>query len=418
MISDQSTTITGTQEAYVWIWLPSETQAVVIGRLYDAGESPQRYFFTYGRSYLERPNAIPVSPLELPLERGPQEPQGLNRIPGCLRDGGPDAWGRRVLESTYGETSLTELDYLLLSRSDRIGALDFQAASSNYRPRTTTPVTMGDLLQAAELVEKRQPLPPELEQAALHGSSVGGARPKALIEDGQKRFIAKFNTSTDTYDVVRAEFVAMRLAKTCGLDVAEVLLEHCMDKVVLLVERFDRVNEAGRLSRKHMLSALSLMLLDEMEARYASYIELADLVRQRFVAPQASLRELFARISFNILIGNTDDHARNHAAFWDGDSLALTPAYDICPQGRAGGEATQAMDIGGTRGRMSTLDNVRSVCHHFMLSREDATILINQQQQLIRENWKSICDEAEMAAGERARLWERAILNPFCFEGW
>ena len=115
----------------------------------------------------------------------------------------------------------------------------------------------------------------------------------------------------------------MRLAKTCGLDVAEVLLEHCMDKVVLLVERFDRVNEAGRLSRKHMLSALSLMLLDEMEARYASYIELADLVRQQFVAPEASLSELFARISFNILLGNTDDHARNHAVFWDGDSRKL-----------------------------------------------------------------------------------------------
>ena len=418
MTSDQSTTVSGAQEAYVWMWLPSETQPVVIGRLYDAGESPQRYFFTYGRSYLERPNAIPLSPYELPLERGPQEPQGLNRFPCCIRDGGPDAWGRRVLENTFGETSLTELDYFLLSRSDRIGALDFQASSSNYHPRTTAPATMENLLQAAELVEQRQPLPPELEQAALHGSSVGGARPKALIENGQKRFIAKFSTSTDTYDVVRAEFVAMRLAKMCGLDVAEVLLERCMDTVVLLVERFDRVNKTGRLSRKHMLSALSLMLLNEMEARYASYIELADLVRQRFVAPEASLRELFTRISFNILVGNTDDHARNHAAFWDGDSLALTPAYDICPQGRAGGETTQAMDIGGKRGKMSTLDNVRSVCGHFLLSHEDATSLINQQHHIIQESWKSTCDEAELAAGERARLWERAILNPFCFEGW
>jgi serine/threonine-protein kinase HipA len=184
MTSDQPTTVSGAQEAYVWMWLPNQTQPVVIGHLYDAGESPQRYFFTYGRSYLERPNAMPLSPYELPLKRGPQEPQGLNRIPCCIRDGGPDAWGRRVLESTYGETSLTELDYFLLSRSDRIGALDFQAFSSNYHPRTSAPVTMENLLQAAELVEKRQPLPPELEQAALHGSSVGGARPKVLIENG------------------------------------------------------------------------------------------------------------------------------------------------------------------------------------------------------------------------------------------
>ena len=409
---------TGAKEAYVWIWLPGKTDPVVAGRLYDSGDSPQRYFFTYGRSYLERPDAIPLSPYELPLQRGPQEPQGMNIMPGCLRDGGPDSWGRRVLENNYGETSLAELDYFLLSRSDRIGALDFQESSSIYQPRTTTPVTMDHLQQAAEIVEKRQPMPPELVQAALHGSSVGGARPKALIEHQEQHFIAKFSTSTDTYDIVKAEFIAMRLAKACGLDVAEVLLTRSMDKDVLLVKRFDRVVEDNQLFRKHMLSALSLMLLDSMEARYASYIELADRVRQRFVAPETSLHELFARMSFNILVGNTDDHARNHAAFWDGTSLALTPAYDICPQGRAGGEATQAMDIGGTGGRISTLDNARSVCDRFMLTSENATSLINQQKQIIREHWKLVCDEAKLPTGERDRLWGGPVLNPFCFEGW
>src|SRR5690554_6511118 len=96
-----------------------------------------------------------------------------------------------------------------------------------------------------------------------------------------------------------------------------------------------------------MVSALTLFGLDEMMARYASYEELTDIIRQRFDEPKATLRELYGRLVFNILCGNTDDHARNHAAFWDGKRLQLTPAYDICPQNRTGNEATQAMLITG-----------------------------------------------------------------------
>lgn len=91
-----------------------------------------------------------------------------------------------------------------------------------------------------------------------------------------------------------------------------------------------------------MLSGLSLLGLDEMEAKYARYPLLADLIRKSFTDPQGSLKELFSRLIFNVLIGNTDDHARNHAAFWDGDYLCFTPAYDLCPQLRVGREATQA----------------------------------------------------------------------------
>jgi serine/threonine-protein kinase HipA len=417
MISESKHT-TGAQEAYVWIWLPGEIEPVVAGRLYDAGASPQRYFFTYGRSYLGHPNAIPLSPFELPLQRGPQEPKGMSIMPACLRDGAPDAWGRRVLENQYGETGLAEMDYFLLSRSDRIGALDFQSSSSEYAERASEPAQMEQLLEAAEMVEKRQPLPAELERALFRGTSVGGARPKALIEQGEKQFIAKFSLSSDTYDIVKAEFVAMKLAEKCGLDVAPVSLQRSMNKDVLLVERFDRVISGNNRVRQHMLSALSMMLLDAMEARYASYRELADLIRQRFVNPQDSLRELFARLCFNILIGNTDDHARNHAAFWDGENLSLTPAFDICPQSRVGGEVSQAMTIGGHRGDLSTLDNARSVCQHFMLSRDEATDLIDRQVQTVKDEWNSACDAADLAQGERDRLWGGAVLNTFCMEDW
>jgi len=406
------------KEAFVWLWLPGETKPVVAGRLYDAGTSPRQFSFTYGRSYLKRQNAIPLSPFELPLQTGAQETAGMGIIPSCLRDASPDSWGRRILESRFNETGLNELDYLLLSGSDRIGALDFQTNSSIYLPRDMDHPQLDELMRAAEIVEQRQPLPPELENALMRGTSVGGARPKALLDKGPDKYIAKFSSSADTYDAVKAEFIAMTLASRCGLETAPVSLVRSMHKDVILVERFDRTATANGTSRKLMLSALSLLQLDEMEARHASYIDLADLVRQRFTRPRSTLHELFRRIAFNILLGNTDDHARNHAAFWDGQDLTLTPAYDICPQPRTGGEASQAMLISGKRGNLATLDNICSVCDRFLLATDEATALINELKAMVESEWENVCDLAQLPEGERQRLWGSAVFNPFCFENW
>jgi serine/threonine-protein kinase HipA len=186
-------------EVYVWIWLPNEIEPVVAGLLSRAGSA---LVFNYGRSYLERDNAIPIYEPELPLKSGILPlPAGLS-MPSSLRDAAPDAWGRRVIiNRKFGHKGaaidlgqLDELTYLIESGSDRIGALDFQRSATVYEPRQAGGASLDDLLMAAERVEAGVP----------------------------------------------------------------------------------------------------------------------------------------------ILCGNTDDHARNHAAFWDGTTLMLTPAYDICPQGRAG----------------------------------------------------------------------------------
>ncbi len=128
------------------------------------------------------------------------------------------------------------------------------------------------------------------------------------------------------------------------------------------------------------------------------------------------MRELFARIVFNILSGNTDDHARNHAAFWDDRSLSLTPAYDICPQGRAGREATQAMLIDGDR-RLSQLSLCLDAAPHFVLSRDEATAIAAGQIASIKRNWQTVCDEAALTTVDRDLFWRRQFLNPFAFEG-
>lgn len=401
--------------AFVWIWLPGSPVPVVAGRIEKHGPL---HHFTYGRSYRERDDATALSPFELPLQPGSFEPVGMHTIHSCLRDAAPDAWGRRVVGYTYPELAADELDYLLLSGSDRIGALDFQASATEYVPREADHPTLDDLLAAAELLEANRPLPPELERALLQGTSVGGARPKALIDHGGKHFIAKFSSTTDVYPVVKAEYIAMRLAALAGLSVAPVSLASSLGKDVLMIERFDREDTAIGKARRSMLSGLSLLELNEMEARYASYSDLADRVRQRFTEPQATLMELYQRLVFNVLVGNTDDHARNHSAFWDGKQLSLTPAYDICPQLRTGQEATQAMNIGGVAGNAVTLTNVLSVCGKFQLHEPDARAMTEQLIAAVEDNWVRVCNEADLATIELDRLWGRALLNPYCLLDW
>jgi len=166
-----------------------------------------------------------------------------------------------------------------------------------------------------------------------------------------------------------------------------------------------------------MVSALTLFGLDEMQARYASYADLAEMIRARFTEPQATLRELYARLVFNVLVGNTDDHARNHAAFWDGAQLTLTPAYDICPQSRSGRESNQAMLIEGAD-RSSRLEVCRISANRYLLSGAEAKEIIDGQVQAIIDAWREVCDQAQLSEVDRAFLWRRQFLNDFAFEGY
>ncbi len=193
----------------------------------------------------------------------------------------------------------------------------------------------------------------------------------------------------------------MRLVKRVGIDVADVSLQNVLGRDVLLVKRFDRTPVEKGVCRHAMLSGLSLQGLNELEARYASYRDLADLIRQRFDEPKETLHELYRRLVFNILMGNTDDHVRNHAAFWDGKILRLTPAYDLCPQVRTGLEATQAMQLEGVEGNHSTLSNVLSICESFQLSTENGRDIILSLSVIVEKNWSEVCDEARMTMVER-----------------
>jgi serine/threonine-protein kinase HipA len=376
--------------------------------------------FTYGQSYLAREEAVPLYLPDLPLQRGPILPR-VGEVAGCIADAGPDSWGQRVILNRHAggdandTAQLGRLTYLLESGSDRIGALDFQASSSEYVGRSAQSATLDELAQSALRVEEGIPLSPALDAALLRGSSIGGARPKALLRDGDRRLIAKFSSTSDPYPMVKGEFIAMELARRVGLNAAKVELTHALGKDALLIERFDRTTTG---SRRAMVSALTILGLDEMTGRYATYVGLADVIRSRFTDPGPTLRELFSRVAFNILTGNNDDHARNHAAFWDGAALTLTPAYDITPMPRAGGETAQIMAIGRDGFRMSQVAGCVTHAGEYLLSAQEAHEIVDHQIDVIETQWDEVCELAQLSEVDRRWFWGRQFLNPYATEGY
>ncbi len=168
-----------------------------------------------------------------------------------------------------------------------------------------------------------------------------------------------------------------------------------------------------------MVSALTILGFDEMGAQVRELRRpRAHAIRARFTDPARHLRELFSRITFNILVGNNDDHARNHAAFWDGDALTLTPAYDICPQPRAGGETAQIMAIGDDGYRMSQVLGCVARASTYLLSEADARAIVDHQIDVIENQWNEVCDQAALSEVGRAGFWRRQFLNPYSLEGY
>jgi serine/threonine-protein kinase HipA len=402
--------------AYVWVWLPGANTPVVAGRVSKYGSG---YRFAYGESYQSRPDAISLFTPELPLRRGWIDPPDGLEMAGCLEDASPDSWGQRVivarLTGLHGAAAdavaFDKLTFLLESGSNRIGGLDFQARADEYLPRNQT-ATLDELHAAADALQAGT-LQPELAMALVDGTAVGGARPKVLITDGGVEFIAKLSTSSDLYPVVKAEAAGLELARRVGLDVPNSRLTTSLGREVLLVERFDR---PGGGARRMLISGLTMLGFgDFLGARYSSYPDMLDVLRQLSASGKDLARNVFERIVFNIIIGNTDDHARNHAAFWDGQHLELAPAYDLCPQPRSGTEANQAMDISRQGARAATFKTCIDAAQDYGLTPAQGREIIDRQVSVVEHSWVDVCDMARLTAVERNALYGSQILNPCAF---
>lgn len=401
------------RRVFVWTWLPDESSPVVAGAVDRVGAD--RLDFTYARSYLENEKAISLYAPELPLHRGVQEPLDGLTVAACLKDSTPDSWGQRVIDNRLGlgDTDLSIETYMLESGSNRLGAIDFQEAPENYRPRVDT-ASLDELYDAAEKVLAGEPLNPAIGDALMNGTAIGGAHPKVLIsDDAGIEHIAKLSVSTDVHPWIRAEAVGIELARLCGIEVPNSRVIKSMGRDVLLIERFDRVS--GGL-RRHVVSGLTMLGFDALlGARYGSYPEMLDVLRELGRSPQDIGRRLFERIVFNIAIGNNDDHARNHAAFWDGTGLELTPAFDLTPQPRSTDTSAQAMAIGRDGSRASQFSVCVAAAADYGLSRPEAKQIVERIVSTIEDHWSEAADAAGLSEVDRRLLWERSILNRSTF---
>lgn len=392
-------------EQYVWTWLPEASHPVVSGRVWaDRGI----YRFQYGQSYLTNPHALPI--FGIPLSDAPMSPGAELSLHGALRDALPDAWGQQVIAVQTGIQDPSPIDLMRLGSTDRFGALDFQDRSDAWAPRQES-ATLEDLALAMDAVERGLPLPPTLEAALQHGTSIGGARPKATLGDDRgEHWIAKFSSTSDgARPVVRREAFALELARRAGVETVEAELTTAAARDVLLVRRFDRV---GNSRRRMTVSALTILGVHEYAARYATYPELLDKLRQYSDSPGSVGPALFRRIAANIALGNTDDHARNHAAFWDGHHLRLTPAYDVDPCRTPGWDANQAMAYGRDGQRAANLSLLTRQASIYDLTANEARAIVDEILGAIETHWDTARDIAQLTREQGAQMRGTQILNP------
>jgi len=364
-------------ECFVYITLPGATSAITAGRFVlernQNGDPLGR--FVFGRSYLKNPDAVPIDPVELLLSEKTYETVQLNSIFGALRDAGPDYWGRRVIEKHAGKAQLGELDYLLGSPDDRAGALGFGLNRVPPAPRRKFNKTLDlEKLQnlSEALVKDEIPKDPDAAQVQdliLLGTSMGGARPKAVVQDDDGLWIAKFNRPDDRWNNTRVEHAMLRLARECGVNTAESRIEAVAGKDVLLIKRFDREKTPKGYTRARMVSGLTLLRADESLERRTrwSYVILVEELRRVVAAPKKDARELFRRMCFNALITNIDDHPRNHAVIAKDKNWKLSPAYDLTP---APVIAEKRRDLAmecGDMGRYANARNILSQHARFLL---------------------------------------------------
>ena len=308
----------------------------VVGRLrFESDGRRQHSQFEYDRAWLDSEDGFRLAP-GLPLRAGSffaaARDDRRQALPLCFQDAAPEAWGRALMTRALGG-GLTEFDYLTLSDDHtRHGALRFLDEKLEPLSQLCPPVPrLVELERLRALAHQFEHDPVQAEEAVrdLAGAagSLGGARPKASVQEEGQLWIAKFTSRNDQRAVERVEIATLRLAARCGLHVSEARLELSRsDSPVALIRRFDRRSSV----RIPYMSARTALDWEGPEGRY--YTDIADVIRQVSSQPGEDLRELWSRIVFTLLVSNTDDHLKNHGFIYVGrNRWRLSPAFDINP---------------------------------------------------------------------------------------
>jgi len=388
-------------ECFVYITLPRETSGVTAGRLVltkdRRGSTLGR--FDYGGSYLSRKDAVEIDPVELKLAEGTYQTARLKGLFGAVRDSSPDDWGRRVIERHTGKVQLDELGYLLESPDDRAGALSFGIGKNPPAPKRdfNKTIQLENLQNLADALISGQLGEPEaasvqVQELLLLNTSMGGARPKTVVEDDIGLWIAKFNRPDDRWNNPKVEHAMLELARQCGISAARSRIETVGGKDVLLVQRFDRERTSRGYIRARMISGLTLLRADDAvhQRDRWSYVLMAEELRRVVAEPKKDAAELFRRMCFNALISNLDDHPRNHALMAMDREWRLSPAYDLTPSPVISRDHRELAMTCGDQGRFANAANLLSQHARFLLGADEAEAIISTMAEQVRASWYGV----------------------------
>lgn len=394
------------QLCYVYTQLPGTFEWVPCAALKvkALGAGAFQGSFTYGKRYLARANVIELDPYHLPLTDKPRLFTKLKGIPGALRDASPDAWGRRVIQARLEREAadISEMDYLLNGPDDGAGNLRFGLSVQPPGPARQFNRThqLEALCKSAAQLEETGRLPYEALEGLEPGTSMGGARPKVTVEDGQRIYLAKLPERQDRHNMQRIEYATLELARAAGLQVCSTRMESVGQAEALLLQRFDREwnPDAHAYARHGLVSGLTVLDAedgDDGRERW-SYLLLADEIRRWSVKPQADRLELFRRMVFNAMVTNNDDHPRNHALLRTASGWRLSPAYDIVPVPLLSLERRDLALEAGRFGRVASIYNLVSGSASFGLAQEDALQVIGHMVDVVKD-WRAFFSRHRVA---------------------
>lgn len=391
-------------------FLTSQQEIGTLG--YEHVRGKDHFVFEYSREWLKRHGGIVLSGdlLNVPSL---QHPRGNDSVFGFVKDSFPDRWGRLLLDrrerlaaQSEGRTvrKLTNYDYLTgIEDQTRMGGIrykrddsdDYINASEKYLvPPIESLRALCDACHEIELAEERNELPEQrwLDQLIDPGTSLGGARPKAnVIDTDGKLYVAKFPSKKDLENTELIEHFSHKLAAAAGINVAKTrTIKISRDRDLLLSERFDRTTNGIRI---HFASAMSLLGLEDGAGNSTGngYLDIVDFILQGCTDVQQNLRELYRRVAFNVMFGNTDDHFRNHGFLLTPKGWTLSPAYDINP----GVKLHQCLLIDQYT-EQSDINILLAACNSYMLEEKEAKEIIEEVRTTIKE-WRSIAVKLQIA---------------------
>lgn len=343
--------------------------------------------FQYDKEWLDNSSSYPLDPVNLPLSPTRYHVHNLKNMFGVFSDAGPDSWGERVLLQHHRSLPGNESERLLRLSGMGVGCLQFSL--SRTRPKEPPALPGIDRLSRLSCATENLLLKHQLTNDELllldPGSSMGGARPKVTVCDKENVWLVKFSRPDDLLDIPTVEYASMQLLSKLGINVPETkLIPMGQGKSAYMIKRFDRIK--GRPT--HFISAHSLFntdrvrLINNAHHDPRSYIALARHLRAHSAHAVNDCQELYLRMVANIVLKNTDDHARNHAMIFDvyKHEWRLAPAFDVLPS--LSSQGMQALGI-GFYGRQSSVDNALTASSAFGLSNAQALACIHKIKSIL-----------------------------------